>query len=89
MDKSNKILLKALLNLEFSIGKTQKIFDTHKSFISFEFNFQNIYDLFEVIISAFNIPDTNYDKLYDILNNLYNCLISSDKAINLIENLII
>lgn len=88
MTNSNKILLKALLNLEFELGKTQKILENNNFFFNIHFNFNNIYDLFEIIISAFDILECNYDFLYDLLNSLYNNNISVEDTITAIEKLI-
>lgn len=88
MTKSNKILLKALLNFEFELGKSQQILNKNFLFFNIQFNFNKIYDLFEVIISAFNIPEDNYDSLYNLLNNLYLNKISVKNALISIEKLI-
>lgn len=88
MTKSNKILLNSLLNLEFELGKFQRDFHNSQQFINIQLNFNYFYDLFNVIILAFNIPKTNYDQLYDILNNLYLNQISPQKALDSIEFLI-
>ena len=88
MTKSNKILLTAILKLESELGKTQQIFDDHSLFFNIQFNFNKIYDLFEVIVSAFDILEYNYDSLYMLLNNLYLNKISVKTALNSIENLI-
>ena len=71
MTKSNKTLLKALLTFEYELGKTHKALKNISLFSKTDFNLNPIYDLFEVIISAFNIPETNYDYLYNLLNKLY------------------
>ena len=88
MTKSNKILLKALLNFEFELGKSQQILNKNSIFFNIQFNFNKIYDLFELIISAFNIPEYNYDSLYNLLNNLYLNQISVENTLISIENLI-
>lgn len=88
MIKSNKILLKSLLTIEYNLGKTQKLLENSDNLISIRFNFNNIYDLFEVIISAFNISVTQFDTLYDILDNLYSNKISVDESVKYIESLI-
>ena len=88
MTKSNKILLKSLLKIEFELGKTQKILENNNLCFYFHFDFNKLYDLFEIIISAFDISESNYDFLYDLLNSLYNNNISVDEAIATIENLV-
>lgn len=88
MTNSNKILLKALLDLEAELFKSQKILENSNLFFSIQFDFKHIYDLFEVIISSFNVPETNYDALYNLLNELYYNNISSNEAIENIEFLI-
>lgn len=88
MTNSNKTLLKALLNIEVEFFKSQRIIENSNLFFTIQFDFKHIYDLFEVIISSFNIPETNYDALYNLLNELYCNNISSNEAIENIEFLI-
>ncbi|MBO5141886.1 MAG: hypothetical protein J6C46_02605 [Clostridia bacterium] len=88
MTKSNKILLETLFKIEFELGKTQKIFENKKSCFYLQIDFSKIYDLFNVIILAFNIPESNYDFLYDLLNSLYNNEISVRTALYQINKLI-
>lgn len=87
MTKSNKILLKSLLKIEFELGKAQNFFENNTLCFCVHFDFNQIYDLFETIISAFNIPESNYDYLYDLLNSLYNNKISVNETITAIDNL--
>ena len=88
MTESNKILLKTLLTIEFELNKTQNFIENNHLFLSISFNSNQIYDLFETIISAFYIPDTSYDTLYDLLNSLCSNKITIDETLNSIEKLI-
>lgn len=88
MTKSNKILLESLLKIEYELGKTQKILENNNLCFYIQFDFNKTYDLFEIIISAFNIPESNFDILYDLLNSLYNNKISINSTLSEIENLI-
>lgn len=88
MTNSDKILLKTLLIIESELSKTQSLLEKNNSFFTIQFNFTHFYDLFEVIISAFNIPETNFDTLYDLLNQLFSNKISIETSINLIDSLI-
>lgn len=88
MTNSNKILLKALLNIEIELFKTQQFIENGNLFFTIQFDFKHIYDLFEIIISSFHIPEINYDTLYNILNDLYCNTISVNQALENIELLI-
>ena len=88
MTKSNKILLKTLLQIELELFKTQALLNQNNSFISFEIDFSHIYDLFEIIISSFNIPETNYNSLYNLLDKFSNNELSIEQTLQTIETLI-
>lgn len=88
MTKTDKTLLRALLKIEAELGKAQKNLDEHTVLFSIQLDFSHIYDLFEVIISSFPIPEKNFDSLYDLLDELHNSSISPDEAIEEIELLI-
>lgn len=89
MTKSNKILLKTLLKIESNLGKTQQILDNNSLVFSIQFDFNHIYDLFEIIISAFDIPECNFELLYNLLNQLYSNELSVDETLEAIELLIL
>lgn len=88
MTNSNKILLSTLLQIEKSLNHTQTIINNANLPISIEFNFSNFYNLFDTITAAFSITEKNFDKLYDILDQLIENTISVPIAIEEIEKLI-
>lgn len=87
MTNSNKILLSALLQIEKSLDKTEKIINSNNIPMNIHFDFSNIYDLFQVIVSAFNISEKDYDALYDLLDKFYQNDISEDKITDFIDSI--
>jgi len=88
LNQSNTILLKTLLNVEYELIKTQLFFENTPLFFSINIHSNHFFDLFEVIISAFSIPEYNFDSLYDILYKFYNADLSIDGTIKAIICLI-
>lgn len=87
MNSIDQILLEALLQVEFEIGRSQKIFEKENLFFSTQITPFHSYDLFEVIIKAFPIPNENYEFLYDILENLLENKISVKECLHQINHL--
>ena len=86
MTNTNKILLKTLINIEVCFLQINSKLDNSLP-LSIQLDFSRVYDLYSTIISAFNIPTQNYEKLYDILENL--TIKNVDDIIFSIEDLII
>lgn len=88
MTNSNKILLSTLLQIEKTLNQTQNHINKASLAISIEFNFSNFYNLFDTITSAFSISKNNYDKLYDILDNYLDNILTHSQVIEKIEKLV-
>ena len=86
MTNSNKILLSTLLQIEKSLVNSEQTINSYNSPISIHLDFSKLYDLIVVISSAFNIPETQTDSLYDLLEKFCNGKISQEKIIQFIDS---
>ena len=68
LTNSNKILLSALLQVEKNLTHTENIVNSANLSFSINFNFSKIFDLFSILVSAFDIPKSKYNDLYDLLH---------------------
>ena len=88
MTNSNKILLSTLLQIEISLNQVQNHINQEDLPISIDFRFSKFYNLFETITSAFLIPQKNYDKLYDLLDEFLRNKLPISQMIEKIEKII-
>lgn len=88
MTNSSKILLETLLQIEVSFQKSNLFLQKNSLPILVQMDFSNVYDLFYTIIAAFSIPTQNYEKLYNLLENLSSDSVCISHIITEIEKLI-
>lgn len=88
MSKSNYILLETLLKMELALQNCESYFPENKFPLSFHFDFSKTYDLFHTLVSAFAISSTQYENLYDILQEFITQKISISDTILRIESLV-
>lgn len=89
MEKSSKILLKYIMDLDMEFTKIEDTFNKKDFLPITKLNVEITSDIVRLIYRAFNVTDElKEEKIFEIYNKLYEKQITTEEAINEIENVL-